>query len=220
MFSNATTQHTLKALAIAGITSCCSIHEAQSAMIVSTLTSTTTFAVSGNVTATAWKAQQFTTDAQAYALDQITLMLQSSSNANTTSPLEVSIFSDSSGEPGVQLVSLTGNLTPSTPLNTRTAFSYTPTAPLNLTANTSYHILLRSSGSGFYNWGLPFNGTVNVTGPGTASANRESSNDSGGSWTQNATPFFFSVEGTAVPEPSSALLVGLSSLVLLIRRKR
>lgn len=220
MFKNAATTHTSKAMALAGLTSLCLISETQAITIISNLTSTTTFSVSGNISASVWGAQQFTTDAQEYALDQITLLLQTSNNADTTSPLEVYLYSDNSGEPGSQLAVFTGDLTPVTTLNTRTPFSYTPTAAFNLEASTSYHILLKSSGDGFYNWGLPFNGTINLTGPGSASANRESSTDSGSSWNQVATPFFFSVEGTAVPEPSSALLLGSCALAFGLRRKR
>ena len=154
----------------------------------------------------------FTTDANDYVFNSVTLILGAGAGGGTPGGFGVILGEDNSGTPGTGLELLAGS-------NDPTGFDapYTYSGSSTLTANTTYWITLFDSGDNFYD----FN-TVSTT------------NESAGSvWSigddvyssvsgfQNvAGPFTSQFDATVipsgVPEPASAtlFLVGLMGLLL------
>jgi len=160
---------------------------------------------------------EFTTDNNNYNLDSVTIRMSTSSNVDTSSPIEVVIYDDDTGLPGNVLHTLPG---PASPVSGD--FTYNATSGATLSANTPYHIIARvTSGSGEYAWPSTFLGTFVATGPGTIDNIREGSTDSGASWSEFANfGVLLSVDGTVVPEPAAPMMLGLSCLLGLMRRRR
>lgn len=134
---------------------------------------------------------------------------------NTSSALEVSLWTTGSGSPqGSLITTLTGPGTPSNILG-----SYTPASPVLLSAGTEVFVLLKvPTGSGFYrldgtadpfvveDWN--FGGTYlrSLTGP----------------WTSIGGTPGLQVDATAVPVPETAgpAALGIAVLLFGVRRKR
>ncbi len=170
--------------------------------------------VSSNVRSNLWWDAEFTTDATPYTLDSVSLPMRPA--GDTTSPISVSLWSDSASAPGAQLVTLTGNPTPSDGV-----FAYTPSAATNLAASTTYHVVVGTSGTGSYQWTNAFLGTFTTTGPGSAPDERSSSADMGSSW---GAPFggghLFEVSGSPIPEPKAAILTLAGWIGVFFARRR
>ena len=96
-----------------------------------------------NVTATQSQAQGFTTgsDSGGYTLGSVELAV--SSFSGTASDITVSIYSESSGNPGTLVHTLTTPASISTPVTTFTAPSGT-----TLAAGTTYYVVVSTTGSG------------------------------------------------------------------------
>ena len=102
-----------------------------------------TAAGTANVTATQSQGQGFTTgsDSGGYTLGSVELAV--SSFTGTASDITVSIYSESSGNPGTVVHTLTTPASISTPVTTFTAPSGT-----TLAASTTYYVVISTTGSG------------------------------------------------------------------------
>ena len=102
-----------------------------------------TAAGNANVTATQSQGQGFTTgsDSGGYTLGSVELAV--SSFSGTASDITVSIYSESSDDPGTVVHTLTTPASISTPVTTFTAPSGT-----TLAANTTYYVVISTTGSG------------------------------------------------------------------------
>lgn len=132
----------------------------------------------------------------------------------SASDLVMTLYSDNgSGLPGSALASL------SLASQTFSLFTFEPASAFTLTAGATYL------------WGLELTNTGEFRVHNTASTAQSgiagwsisntaiSSTDGGSSWTQFGDPSMFSVDATAVPEPSTAVM-GLGAMVLLFGARR
>lgn len=164
------------------------------------------------VTATQWNANKFVTDATIYSLPQVTLRL---SSTDTSSALQVLLYSDSANNPGSQVATI--GSTSSIP-STATDITFTPSG-IVLSANTTYWIVVNTSGAGAYRWYFP--STLSGTGVAFNSAFSRS-NNGGSSWALGAStdpPYYLQLTGD-VPEPSSAILASLALALVAAARRR
>jgi hypothetical protein len=163
-----------------------------------------------DVTGDVWYAASFATDASAYTLSSVVLMLQ-----ETEAPLDVRVdlYSDGGLEPG----SLLGSLSASGALSTGLEPVTFTASGLGLAADTTYWVVVHAS-SGSLAWGW----TASKTGDGVGFRVAWSeSDDAGSSWfTTEQFPFQMQVNAApltaAVPEPptivmASTALAGLAA---------
>ena len=158
------------------------------------------------VTGSTWAASSFGTDASAYTLDSVTLLLEESSAGTAT----LDIYSDGGLQPG----SLVGTLTASTAYSTTTLSDTTFTASgITLAADTTYWAVLQSS-AGEFDWSY----TADNTGGGAGFQDQwAESDDAGATWFDYDTdPTQMQVVATAVaaPEPSPAVALPLGAALL------
>jgi hypothetical protein len=157
-----------------------------------------------------WAAQAFETDANAYALIDITTVLGDASG----SPVAVAELRRS-GPLGID-TSPAGLLTTFTVPSLAGALSVrtlTPDSPVALDPNTVYWIVLGVSGPGSFGWSYAEGNAK--TGPGSLPAYGYST-DQGGSWgafdAENPYKVRIDVNPAAIPEPST---IGLSAVALI-----
>lgn len=164
-----------------------------------------------------WFGNRFVTDSSAASFTLEHVVLDLGSSMNSSGNFFAAIYSDSSGQPGILLETLSGTTNPSTPGN----HTFTSNA-LGLSANTSYWIVAGvSSGAGSYSWNLAASNSS--TGPWSIPATETHiySFNQGGLW-QPAQPGFprkFSVSAAAVPEPSIFGIAAVAPVLLFIRRR-
>jgi hypothetical protein len=97
-------------------------------------------------------------------------------------------------------------------------YTFTPTAPFDLQAETKYWLFVGLSSTG--NITLNRSSTGDQTGEGaTLTGNRQSIN-SGSSFADSSTFIAFQINGTVVPEPTSWVLSMFSVGTLLLQRRR
>lgn len=156
---------------------------------------------------------------QIWSLDEITLKLIV--HSPSSDPLTVQLWSDLEAQPGAALTTLVPDtLNPATSGN----YSYSTDVELILSAGTSYWIVLLSTSESSYNIAnAPGSGSTSDEGWTVPTNNFAFSNNGGESW--NAMPdgiYGFEVSATAVPEPSSYLLlgIGVAAATLAGARKR
>ena len=142
-----------------------------------------------NVTATQSQGQGFTTgsDSGGYTLGSVELAV--SSFSGTASDITVSIYSESSGDPGTVVHTLTTPASISTPVTTFTAPSGT-----TLAAGTTYYVVISTTGSGINL------GRTNATAEDTGGASGWSIADDrrlfgGGNWVNTTSPIRMRVNG-------------------------
>ena len=144
-----------------------------------------------NVTATQSQGQGFTTgsDSGGYTLGSVELAV--SSFSGTASDITVSIYSESSGDPGTVVHTLTTPASISTPVTTFTAPSGT-----TLAAGTTYYVVISTTGSGINL------SRTNATAEDTGGASGWSIADDrrffgGGNWVNTSSPIRMRVNGAA-----------------------
>lgn len=177
------------------------------------------FTSTGSATAdlSNWLANQFKTDASTYTVNSVVLNL----TAVTGGTIDVDIYSDNAGTPGLSLGTLTNPGSFVAGSNTFTASGF-PT----LAASSSFWVVLHSGDAGSVNW-LQMGSTPTGVG---SSTNTNRSTNGGLSWlgVVSGTPYMMTVNAiatTVVPEidPASfgsALSLVLGSLALLKRRRQ
>ena len=156
-----------------------------------------TAAGNANVTASQSQGQGFTTgsDSGGYTLGSVELAV--SSFSGTASDITVSIYSESSGNPGTVVHTLTTPASISTPVTTFTAPSGTA-----LAASTTYYVVISTTGSGITL------GRTNATAEDTRGVSGWSIADSrlffgGGAWITTTSPFRMRVNGAAATTTST-----------------
>ena len=171
---------------------------------------------STGVTNTQWTAQAFSTTATDFVLDEVSLRLWDQ-RGNTEGNFEIQVWdaAGASGSPGAQVGSaiftgLAENLADSSSLLTISGLS------VALGASTNYYLvargttLTRPEGSPSLRWDVT-NGI---------SSNAYASTNSGASW-GSPSSYNFIMSVTAVPEPSSGIMIaaGLAACAMLRRRR-
>lgn len=160
-----------------------------------------------------WLTASFGTDASAYTLNSITLLLAESSSRAA----ELDLYSDGGLQPGSEIAVL------SSPSNYSSSVSPTvfTTSGITLSADSTYWVVLKSS-SGSFDWAW----TTDNTGTGSGFQDTWGITDDGGAtwFTYDLYPVQFSVDAAAVatPEPGTAVLLiagGLLAAMLLRRTK-
>ena len=150
-----------------------------------------------------WASQSFTTDANAYKLLSIDLLL----GALTGSPdLFAELHADTAGSPGATLASFSlGGIGTGAP-----ALFTLPGSLLDLNASSAYWIVLGATGNGSFGWAYAQGNSQ--SGLGALGAYGYSA-DTGATWGSFGTddPYNVRVNVAAVPEPQTAalLLLGL-----------
>ena len=163
-------------------------------LLVSNLPPTTAATQGYPVQSNQWLRLSFTTGSGSYGytINSVTLRLaEMAANPN----LFVRLHNDNSGELGSQIASFTN---PSFTPNATRYYTFTPTTPQTLAANTAYWLVAGiSAGSGQYLWA--FTTATNEAGlPGwSISDNSLYSSDQGGNWQgfAGSVVFQFSVTG-------------------------
>ena len=160
-----------------------------------------------------WAAQAFNTDASAYRLDSIEVLLGSLTG---DLGLVAELHADAGGSPGSTLASLAlAGVGTGAPADTVLPGSF-----FHLSANTAYWLVLGATGSGGFGWAYAQGNAQ--TGPGSLGGYAYST-DAGASWNPFAAydPYNIRVNVSSVPEPSIAglLLVGLLSMWWLQARR-
>ncbi|HTF63197.1 MAG TPA: choice-of-anchor R domain-containing protein [Edaphobacter sp.] len=154
-----------------------------------------------------WLTASFGTGAASYKLTDVTLLMLSDFNIGTA---QVGLYSDVEGEPGTLLSTLRSPASYSTTL-ANTIFT---DSGYGLSANSTYWIVLQSV-SGSFQWAF----TDDNTGSGVGfRAAWGSSENVGATWFTSALqPMQMRVDASAVPEPSSIVLLGLGLLAFFAR---
>ena len=164
-----------------------------------------------------WAGQSFATDGQAYKLTSIDLLLGALAGAPS---LVAELHADAAGSPGSTLARyLLAGIGAGAP-----ALFTMPGSFLDLSANTTYWIVLGATGRGSFGWAYAEGNSQ--AGPGSIGAYRYSS-DAGGSWGGAGTdnPYNVRINVAAVPEPQTVTLIllgllGLGACRFLAHRRR
>ena len=162
-----------------------------------------------------WVATTFSTDNQAYQLDKISAFLDTHQNSGGT--LFAAVFDvDGFGQPGASLVELSIGPVSATP----SEVEMTPVTPFTLDANATYFLVFgATAGSDFVNTNLT--DSTNEVGPGSIGNEFWETDTINGTWgTTSGFALFMRVEGSAVPEPNTLLMLVLVSIFVRTRRNK
>jgi hypothetical protein len=199
------------------------ITQAQETTYLSSLSPTSTGAVS--VGSNSWLAAEFVTgnNVGGYILNSVQLGMTDavgSPNGFTAMIFNNKPILGGTGVPGSNIDTLSGSLNPVT----AGTYTYNPTADFILSSSTGYYIVLTAGtavANGAYEWSesaYPPNASIYW---GAGNGVFESNNGASG-W--SPTPYLgiaqFAINATAVPEPSSEILLGFGSLIFLWHRRK
>jgi hypothetical protein len=155
---------------------------------------------------TQWYAASFTMGSTPYKLSDVQVTLGNNPVAGTTFLLET----DASGHPSGTVVSTLPTNTPAFGSGT-TTYTFSPGSPITLAAGTKYWLVGHTpTGGGNTAWN---NSSSNPAGSGATFSGFASSGNSGSAWTTATNSVLFQIDGVAVPEPSSLILVGTVACV-------
>ena len=168
-----------------------------------------------------WLAAGFSTgnNISGYNLDSIQLgITNASGNPNGFTTM---LFRSSTGgvSPGNSIGTLDGSLSPVS----GGTYTYMPVSNMTLLPNDLYFIVLTAGttiANGAYNWNVSVDNSYNPNGGWFAGGGLWTSSN-GSQWTQvSATYLQYAINATAVPEPSSEILLGFGSLIFLWQRRK
>jgi hypothetical protein len=160
-------------------------------------------------------AQEFTTGAQSATLGSVIAALGGAAQPFTAS---AALLANNGNSPGSTVLT-TFNVPAIS--SAYSDLTFTPASSITLSANTSYWFELMASGTGDYKW--QYTDTVSAS-----ISDYAYSHDNGSTWTVETNgPFLIEVDSpssASAPEPSSLILVGLTTLlgcvVVVSRRSR
>jgi len=158
-------------------------------------------------------ANSFTTGAEGGLLSGIAALLKNDSAA-IVGDLHVSLHADSANGPGAELLSLGVLSSAGISTDAFGRYSFTPSAPFALAANTTYWVEIEAASPNAVEWAW----SGDLTAPGVAGQ----STYSGIYGLSPNGPAYQMAVTTAVPEPASALLLalGLGAFTVLRRRQQ
>jgi hypothetical protein len=157
----------------------------------------------------------FTMGSQDYSVDSVILRLGSYVTPTDTARIGFFLDNGSGTNTGAQVGSFL--ISPSSASSTTSNFTFLPDGPLVLQASTKYWLLADSTSSNYLWWG----NNVNPSGAGaTFNAPILHSTNDGVSYTSTNFRPTFQINGTAIPEPSRALLLVLGLGTMIVRRRR
>lgn len=174
------------------------------------------------------RANSFTTGAgPGWTLNSLTLSLEEFFTVSGS--ITVEVFSDNAGAPGTSITVFSGP----DPVGLAAAdYTYTPDSTLSLSALTTYWVVASGPFEGAlpdsYAWSRTADTSESTADPGwsigddTLEATSGNSNVTWDNWTPVSVnqPVRFSVDATAVPEPSSIGFCALGVVSLLLGRRR
>lgn len=164
---------------------------------------------------TIWLASPFTTGPQESTISSMITRLQSFGGSNEF----VSIYTDSSGEPGTSFGTFLDN---PTDLGTNDQFRFTPNGTITLSANTTYWMVFGVSGSQNTEFNVFWTDSADETGaPGWSIGDRYSTFN-GSTWSFPSLSGNSAVQFGIVPEPADYALAigGMLCIFIFIRRRR
>lgn len=165
------------------------------------------------VDASLWAAQSFSTDAQAYTLDSIEVLLGSRSG---DALVIAQLRADAAGLPGAALVSFSPAAGTSPP--SAGAPSLLPGAGLSLAANGIYWVVFGTDTDGSFGWAYAEGNNASGVG---ALGNYAYSADQGATWSaaNSDNPYNLRVTVSAVPELPIAMTLFAGMLALTMLRR-
>lgn len=167
----------------------------------------------GDVGIDNWFAQAFTMPSTSEPLGSVQLKLAREASYSGTFSVEL-WSSAQNGSPGSLITTLASGVDPATLTTTYSLYTYTPSAPLTLSGNSTYFVVMKgttSNGESGIIWADTPTFDPVVQGPGGIGGWTRS-NNLGNSWdsTVLSYPFQLAVYETVVPEPQTyALVAGL-----------
>jgi len=169
-----------------------------------------------------WYASLFETgsNSSGYLLNSIQLaMMDASGNPNDFDVMVYTVVGFSGAEPGSSLGALDGSANPST----TGIYTYTDDSSIALSPNTQYFIVVTagtSTATGAYEWSHAGTYSYNPVGGWVTFANAFYSNN-GSSWSSGSSgDLQFTINASAIPEPSAWTLLLLGGGVFLYIRTR
>lgn len=172
-----------------------------------------------SVNVNSWAAQAFTTSLTAYVLDSVTVNMSRDLNV-TAGSIELIIYDSSgtAGRPGSTASSVFATIDAVSQLSGTVADITFNGLNVVLNPTTTYYLVLRGvgiTGGGDALWSY----TNTTTGTGFPS-NYSETNDGGTSWDAPVQSSPQKMAITAVPEPSTYVLAGLSAITAMLAARR